>query len=61
MTRLQQGETIDLGTRVDGGMTVTRDELTDDTFQIDDHGGELSRAEIGRLAELAGFEVVDDE
>lgn len=56
---LEPGETVDLGTRCGGGLTVHRDEQVDDEFQIDGHGGVLSRGEIERLAELAGLEVTE--
>jgi hypothetical protein len=58
-TTLTPGETLNLDTRVSGGPTVTRDELVDDAYAIDDHGGELSRGEIKQLAEAAGLEVAD--
>jgi len=57
MTSLVMGESLDLWTRVDGGPTITRDRNVEDTYAIADHGGELSREEIRRLAELAGLEV----
>ncbi|ERJ07457.1 hypothetical protein HLRTI_000499 [Halorhabdus tiamatea SARL4B] len=57
---LKQGETVDLGTRTGEGLTIQRDESVEDAYQIDNHGGELSRDEIKRLAELAGFEVSEE-
>lgn len=56
-SELRPGETLDMNTRVDGGPTVYRDSVCPDCFAIDRHGGELSREEIGRLAEVAGLEV----
>jgi len=54
MSELRQGETIDIGTRCGEGLTVHRDETVEDAFAIENHGGELGREEIRRLAELAG-------
>lgn len=59
MTALDAGEALDLGTRVGGGPVVKRDERCQDTFAIQGDHGELSRDEIRRLAEVAGFDVVD--
>lgn len=56
---LQPGETLDTATRCGGGVEIYRDEMCTDGFAIDKHGGELSRDEIRRLAEAAGFEVSD--
>lgn len=54
---LQQGESVSLGTRVDGGPHFQRDENVEDTVIISGHGGELSRDEIKRLAECVGLDV----
>ncbi|WP_049979347.1 hypothetical protein [Halolamina rubra] len=59
MTALGAGESVDMETRVDGGPTITRDTLVDDAYAVSGAGGELSRDEIRRLAELAGLEVDD--
>jgi hypothetical protein len=61
MTALEPGETLELGTRVEGGPIISRDENCEDGFAIEGHGGELYRDEIRRLAESAGFEVGSDE
>lgn len=57
---LEPGETIDLETRVGGGVTIHRDENCTDGFAIDGHGGELYADEIKRLAEAAGLVVKDE-
>lgn len=59
MAELEQGEKIDLNTRVTGGPTIHRDRNVEDAYVVNEHGGELSRDEIKRLAELAGLEVED--
>ena len=54
---LRPGESIHLGTCCGGGPTIKRSTDDEDVFTVAEHGGELSRDEIKRLAELAGFEV----
>lgn len=58
---LAPGESIDLGTRVDGGPVIRRDESVDDAYALDGTGGELYRDEIQRLAEAAGLEVSEGD
>lgn len=59
MSELRPGESIDLGTRCNDGPTIQRDEHCTDGFAIDNHGGELYQDEIKRIAEIAGFGVVE--
>jgi len=57
---LEQGESVNLQTRVGGGPVFTRDSYVADAVQISGHGGELSRGEIKALAEAVGLEVTDE-
>lgn len=57
MTELQPGESLNLNKNDEGGPVFTRDEHGDGAYHIAEHGGELYRDEIRRLAEAAGFEV----
>lgn len=57
---LQPGESVDLDTRTSGGPIVRRDSLVDDAFSITSTGCLLSRSEIKQLAELAGFDAVQE-
>ena len=54
---LDQGEAVDLNTRVDGGPVVNYDELDDDIVAFDRPYETLSEHEIRRLAELIGLEI----
>lgn len=52
--QIEQGEIVDLDTRIGGGPTVKRDPHCEDVYSIEGSRGALSVGEIETLAELAG-------
>jgi hypothetical protein len=61
MNELAPGESVNLSSRVDGGLVATRDANADDVIVFERSYESLSAAEVAQLAEALGVEVVGDE
>ena len=59
MTALEPGQSIDLATRVDGGIVIERDSMADDILNLDRAYHSFSRNEVEAMARAFGLVVLD--